>query len=42
MSSDCLSLLQPLEESEYTKLNFVDDTVGMNIPKNYIPAIEKV
>ncbi|XP_065887676.1 elongation factor G, mitochondrial-like [Dysidea avara] len=33
--------LIPLEESEYTKLEFVDDTIGMNIPRNYIPAIEK-
>lgn len=29
------------DESENTKLEFVDATIGMNIPKNYIPSIEK-
>lgn len=29
------------DEAENTKLEFVDATIGMNIPKNFIPAIEK-
>ncbi|XP_062521638.1 elongation factor G, mitochondrial-like [Corticium candelabrum] len=31
----------PLSEQEQTHLEFVDETVGMNIPRNFIPAIEK-
>jgi elongation factor G len=31
--------LQPLEGEE---VEFVDETVGQNIPKNFIPAIQKV
>ncbi len=34
--------LEPLtDEDEVTKLQFDDCTVGMNIPKQFIPAIEK-
>jgi len=29
------------DESENTKLEFIDGTIGMNIPKNFIPSIEK-
>ena len=34
--------LQPMPEHALTELEFVDATVGMNIPKNFIPSIEKV
>jgi elongation factor G len=36
---------EPIPEEERTEgvtFEFVDETVGMNIPSNYIPAIEKV
>ena len=33
--------LEPLTEDLLTKLEFEDQTVGMNIPKAFIPAIEK-
>lgn len=33
--------LQPLTNEDLTKQEFVDETVGTNIPKNFIPAIEK-
>lgn len=33
--------LEPLTGDELMKVEFVDKTVGMNIPKNFIPAIEK-
>ena len=33
--------LVPLEAEELTALEFEDATVGMNIPKPFIPAIEK-
>lgn len=33
--------LVPLEGEELTALEFEDATVGMNIPKPFIPAIEK-
>ena len=31
-----------LPEESITKIEFADATVGMNIPKSFIPAIEKV
>ena len=31
--------LQPMEGEE---VEFLDETVGQNIPKNFIPAIQKV
>ena len=34
-------LSQPMPEAA-TDIEFLDATVGMNIPKNFIPAIEKV
>ncbi|XP_028418672.1 elongation factor G, mitochondrial-like [Dendronephthya gigantea] len=33
--------VEPLPEKEYTKVEFDDATIGMNIPKNFIPSIEK-
>ena len=36
-----IGTLEPLTEEELTKLEFEDSTVGMNIPKQFIPAIEK-
>lgn len=33
--------LELMPEDSLTKVEFVDATVGMNIPKNFIPAIEK-
>ena len=35
-------LLQPLEPEENTKIYFVDATSGNNIPRNFMPAIERV
>ncbi|XP_044526856.1 elongation factor G, mitochondrial isoform X2 [Gracilinanus agilis] len=36
-----IGVLEPLEPEEYTKLQFLDKTYGTNIPKQFIPAIEK-
>ena len=36
------NLMQPLPPEENTKLIFRDKTTGNNIPKSYIPAIERV
>jgi len=34
--------LERMEDgADSTKLEFIDSTIGLNIPKNYIPAIEK-
>ncbi len=33
--------LQPMTNDQLTQLEFVDGTVGMNIPKSFIPGIEK-
>jgi len=33
--------IEPLPREDYTKIEFEDATVGMNIPKVFIPAIEK-
>lgn len=37
-----IGVLDPLEPEHYTKLEFEDQTVGTNIPKQFVPAVEKV
>ncbi|XP_042626665.1 elongation factor G, mitochondrial isoform X2 [Cyprinus carpio] len=34
-------VLEPLDPENYTKLEFSDETVGTNIPKQFVPAVEK-
>lgn len=34
-------VLEPLEPEHYTKLEFEDQTIGTNVPKQFIPAVEK-
>lgn len=36
-----IGLLEPLESEDYTKLEFEDQTVGTNVPKQFVPAVEK-
>ncbi|XP_017280245.1 elongation factor G, mitochondrial [Kryptolebias marmoratus] len=36
-----IGVLQPLEPESFTKLEFEDRTVGTNVPKQFIPAVEK-
>merc|ERR1712241_30270 len=33
--------MEPLPSSSNTKIEFLDKTVGTNVPKNFIPAIRK-
>jgi elongation factor G len=35
-------VFQPLPPEENTQVVFSDETTGTNIPKNFIPAIQKV
>ncbi len=35
-------VLEPLDPENYTKLEFSDETVGTNIPKQFVPAVERV
>lgn len=35
-------MLEPLAPEEYTKLEFSDETFGSNVPKQFVPAVEKV
>uniref|UniRef100_A0A6Q2ZJJ4 Elongation factor G, mitochondrial n=1 Tax=Esox lucius TaxID=8010 RepID=A0A6Q2ZJJ4_ESOLU len=36
-----VGVLEPLETEEYTKVEFEDRTIGTNIPKQFVPAVEK-
>ncbi|XP_071377272.1 elongation factor G, mitochondrial isoform X1 [Centroberyx affinis] len=36
-----IGVLEPLDAESYTKVEFDDQTVGTNIPKQFVPAIEK-
>ncbi|XP_051935154.1 elongation factor G, mitochondrial [Hippocampus zosterae] len=36
-----IGVLEPLEPEHYTKLEFQDRTVGTNVPKQLVPAVEK-
>lgn len=37
-----IGVLEPLEPEDFTKLEFEDQTIGTNIPKQFVPAVEKV
>ena len=37
-----IGVLEPLDPEDYTKLEFEDRTIGTNIPKQFVPAVEKV
>ncbi|XP_020647439.3 elongation factor G, mitochondrial [Pogona vitticeps] len=36
-----IGVLEPLDPEEYTKVEFEDRTVGTNIPKQFVPSVEK-
>uniref|UniRef100_A0A8D3EBI3 Elongation factor G, mitochondrial n=1 Tax=Scophthalmus maximus TaxID=52904 RepID=A0A8D3EBI3_SCOMX len=36
-----IGVLEPLESEHSTKLEFEDQTVGTNVPKQFVPAVEK-
>ncbi|NXG17188.1 EFGM factor, partial [Grallaria varia] len=36
-----IGVLEPLGPEDYTKVEFEDRTVGTNIPKQFVPAVEK-
>lgn len=36
-----VGVLEPLDAENYTKVEFEDQTVGTNIPKQFVPAVEK-
>uniref|UniRef100_A0A672UI92 Elongation factor G, mitochondrial n=1 Tax=Strigops habroptila TaxID=2489341 RepID=A0A672UI92_STRHB len=36
-----IGVLEPLDPEDYTKVEFEDRTIGTNIPKQFVPAIEK-
>uniref|UniRef100_A0A9L0K8W2 Elongation factor G, mitochondrial n=1 Tax=Equus asinus TaxID=9793 RepID=A0A9L0K8W2_EQUAS len=36
-----IGVLEPLDPENYTKLEFSDETFGANIPKQFVPAVEK-
>ncbi|XP_073754163.1 elongation factor G, mitochondrial isoform X2 [Callorhinus ursinus] len=36
-----IGVLEPLDPENYTKLEFLDETFGANVPKQFVPAVEK-
>lgn len=36
-----IGVLEPLDPEDYTKLVFSDETFGSNVPKQFVPAVEK-
>ncbi|XP_021249326.1 elongation factor G, mitochondrial isoform X1 [Numida meleagris] len=36
-----IGFLEPLDPEDYTKIEFEDRTIGTNIPKQFVPAVEK-
>uniref|UniRef100_A0A8B9LDS8 Elongation factor G, mitochondrial n=1 Tax=Astyanax mexicanus TaxID=7994 RepID=A0A8B9LDS8_ASTMX len=36
-----IGVLEPLDPEQYTKVEFEDRTVGTNVPKQFVPAVEK-
>lgn len=36
-----VGVLEPLDAENYTKVEFDDRTIGTNIPKQFVPAVEK-
>ncbi|XP_045559454.1 LOW QUALITY PROTEIN: elongation factor G, mitochondrial-like [Salmo salar] len=36
-----IGFLEPLDQENYTKVEFEDQTVGTNIPKQFVPVVEK-
>nr|XP_021515303.1 elongation factor G, mitochondrial isoform X2 [Meriones unguiculatus] len=36
-----IGVLEPLPPEDYTKLEFSDETFGANVPKQFVPAVEK-
>ncbi|XP_006887707.1 PREDICTED: elongation factor G, mitochondrial [Elephantulus edwardii] len=36
-----IGVLEPLDSENYTKLEFLDETFGSNVPKQFVPAVEK-
>nr|XP_023673916.1 elongation factor G, mitochondrial [Paramormyrops kingsleyae] len=36
-----IGVLEPLDPDDFTKLEFADETIGTNVPKQFIPAVEK-
>ncbi|XP_022093804.1 elongation factor G, mitochondrial-like [Acanthaster planci] len=36
-----IGVIEPLPSDAFTKVEFVDETVGTNVPKQFVPAVEK-
>ena len=37
-----VGVLEPLDPEHNTKLEFEDRTIGTNVPKQFVPSVEKV
>lgn len=42
MFEGVIGVLEPLDATKYTSIEFSNETIGTNVPSQFVPAIRKV